>query len=189
MGLPLVTRSEYKAYSGIASTNSDAAIDIMIPRVSNLVKAICRRTFLDYVDDAKVEYFEGGTKSYSPEETPVLNVSSLEYSLDYGSTYTTLTEYTDYAVNKKDSSIICINKDFPYLINGYRVTYTAGYEELPEDLKLAVFDIISYYEKNDSAVHTHRNANPNTMQIEYISSSTFPPHIRRILDLYTASYA
>lgn len=189
MGLPLVTRSEYKAYTGITSTNSDAAIDIMIPRVSSMVKAICRRSFLDYVDDAKTEYFDGGTRSYSPEEAPVIAVASLEYSQDYGNTYTSLTEYVDYAVNKRDGTIVCINKDFPYLVNGYRVTYTAGYESLPEDLKLAVFDIISYYEKNDSAVHTHRNANPNTMQVEYITSTNFPPHIRRVLDLYTASYA
>jgi hypothetical protein len=38
MGLPLVTRAEYKAYMGISSTSSDVAIDALIPKVSELVR-------------------------------------------------------------------------------------------------------------------------------------------------------
>lgn len=189
MGLDLITKAEYKTYAGISSTNNDAALGILIPKVSDLVKTICRRSFVDYVDDAKVEYFEGGTASYMPEESPVISVSSLEISEDYGNTYTALVEYTDYAVNKRDGSIRCINRDFPVLINGYKVTYTAGYETIPADLKLALLDLISYYLKNDSAVHSTKSANPNTMQVEYITTTNLPAHIKRVLDLYTASYA
>jgi hypothetical protein len=98
MGLPLVTRAEYKAYMGISSTSSDAAIDALIPKVSELVKTICRRTFIDYVDDAKIEYSEGGTDAIELSEYPVLSVSSVEYSTDFGATYTTLTEYTNYVL-------------------------------------------------------------------------------------------
>lgn len=207
MGLPLVTRAEYKAYMGISSTTSDAAIDALIPKVSDLVKTICRRTFIDYVDEAKVEYHEGGGPSIDLSETPVLSISSLEYSVDYGQNYTVLEEYTNYVLSKATNSIkpILINeqpldqigfapygakhgKIFPQAINGYIVTYTAGYLEIPQDLKLCILDIIAYYLKNDSSVHTHKNVNPNTMQIEYLSNTHFPAHIKRILDLYTASY-
>ena len=69
-----------------------------------------------------------------------------------------------------------------------RISYTAGYEILPEDLRLAVLDLISYYMKNDSAVHAQRLAMPNTMQVEYLTSTNLPAHIKRILDLYTLSY-
>ena len=207
MGLPLVTRAEYKAYMGISSTTSDAAIDALIPKVSELVKTICRRTFIDYVDDAKVEYSEGGTDAIELSEYPVLSVSSLEYSTDFGATYTTLTEYTNYVLSKATNSIRPILMDtlpldyygyaphgsnkvkiFPEAINGYIITYTAGYLEIPQDLKLCILDILAYYLKNDSSVHTHKNVNPNTMQIEYLSNTHFPAHIKRILDLYTASY-
>ena len=207
MGLPLVTRAEYKAYMGISSTSSDSVIDTLIPKVSELVKTICRRTFVDYVDEDKVEYNEGGTNSLQLEEYPVLSISSLEYSTDYGSTYTTLTEYTNYALSKATNSVIPIlmttppievmgytpygtrqSPVFPYAVNGYRITYTAGYTEIPQDLKLAILDILAYYIKNDSSVHTHKNVNPNSMQIEYLSNTHFPAHIKRILDLYTASY-
>ena len=207
MGLPLVTKAEYKAYQGITSTTSDALIDALIPKVSELVKNTCRRTFIDYVDDAKIQYSEGGTDSISLDEFPIIAVSSVEYSTDYGNTYTTLTEFTNYAVSKATDSLRPIlmttpplevygytpygtktNPIFPYAINGYKITYNAGYETLPEDLKLAVLDIVAYYVKNDSAVHTHVSGNPNTMQVEYIKNTQFPAHIRRILELYSANY-
>lgn len=41
MGLPLVTRDEYKDYVGINSTNSDEIIDAIIPKVSEYVKTYC----------------------------------------------------------------------------------------------------------------------------------------------------
>jgi hypothetical protein len=189
MGLSLVTRAEYKAYAGLTSPNDDAKIDLLIPKVSELVKTICRRTFVDYVDDAKVEHFEGGVKYVIPAEFPILSVSSFEVSKDFGSTYTTLTEFVDYAVGKQDNYIYNILGDFVYLVNGYRVTYTAGYEVLPEDLKLAVLDLISYYIKNDMAIHSPKAPGTNSVQIEYVTTTSLPAHIKRVLDLYTANYA
>ena len=61
MGLDLVTLEEYKAYAAINSTNQDAAITAIIPIVSELVKNYCRRTFVDYIDEAKTEVFSGGS--------------------------------------------------------------------------------------------------------------------------------
>lgn len=210
MGLPLITRAEYKAYQGISSNNNDVLIDSLIPKVSELVKSICRRTFVDYVNDSKVEYSEGGIEAFILEEYPVLSVSSVEYSVDYGQNYNTLTEYTNYVLSKATNSIKPIlmtaqpvepygyplysdassrlSKNFPAAINGYRITYNAGYETLPEDLKLAILDLITYYIRNDAAVHTSKNLSPNTMQIEYVSSTNLPASIKRVLDLYTASY-
>lgn len=190
MGLPLVTKAEYKAYAGITSTNQDVAIDILIPKVSNLVKTICRRTFIDYIDDPKVEYFEGGVSFMPLSEYPILSVSSVEQSTDYGNTYTTLTQYTDYAFSKKSEQVVTISGEaFPELVNGYRVTYTAGYEEIPEDLKLAVLDLIGYYIKNDMAIHSPKAPGTNSVQIEYVTTTNLPAHIKRVLDQYTANYA
>ena len=190
MGLSLVTRAEYKSYAGLVSPNEDTKIDSLIPKVSELVKTICRRTFVDYVNDSKTEYHEGGTNLLVPEEYPVLAVSSLEYSTDYGNTYTTLVEYTDYALSKFSHNIISIWPDgFPPLINGYKLTYTAGFEVLPEDLKLAVFDLITYYMKNDMAVHSNKAAGTNTVQIEYVTTTNLPSHIKRVLDQYAANYS
>ena len=205
MGIDLVTLAQYKAYAGITSTTQDNTIASLIPRISTLVKSICRRTFVDYVDDAKVEIFKGGDQLVLAEN-PVIAVQSVEYSLDYGLTYTAMTEYTDYALDLETDSIVPLQiagytsdywdgiikrtaaPTFPKRVNGYRVTYTAGYETLPEDLKLAVLDLINYYVRNDSAIHSHKGIGANTVKIEYITNTSLPAHIRRVLDLYSANY-
>lgn len=188
MGLPLVTKEEYKAYANISSTNSDDAINSLIPKVSDLVKNVCRRTFVDYVNDPKVEYHEGGTSYLVLGEGPVIQISEVEVSTDFGSTYVTLTEFEDYALSKRDGNIVSVAKLFPYYINGYKVTYTAGYENVPEDLKVAVLDLITYYLKNDSAIHSNKAPGTNTVQIEYVVTTNLPAHIKRVLDLYAMNY-
>lgn len=190
MAKDLTTLEEYKAYVGITNPNQDSTISALIPKVSALVKNICRRTFIDYIDEAKVERFNGGLGStYYLKEYPLLSVSSVETSDDYGANYTELVEFTDYAADVEDHAIISLAADgFAKKINGYIVTYTAGYTTLPEDLKLAVFDLITYYLKNDMAVHSSKAPGTNTVQIEYISTTNLPAHIKRVLDLYTASY-
>jgi hypothetical protein len=188
MATELVTLAEYKAYANISSTNQDAAIRNIIPKVSALAKNYCRRTFNDYVDEAKVEVFTGGNYLLL-SEYPVLAVGSVESSADYGKTYTALTEFTDFVLDVEEGTIKPLNttKVFTPLINGYKVTYTAGYEVLPEDLKIAVMDLVTYYLKNDMAVKSQRDAGSNTVQIEYITKNTLPSHIARVFDLYVAN--
>jgi hypothetical protein len=189
MAISLITLNEYKNYVGITSPNQDASINSIIPKVSELVKSICRRTFKDYLDDVKVEYFEGG-EVFNLAEAPVVQIASVEQSTDYGNTWTGLTEYTDWVLKKSTEQIVPVNaaRYFEDLINGYKVTYNAGYETLPEDLKLAVLDLVTYYLKNDAAVHSSKAPGTNAVQIEYISTTNLPAHIKRVLDLYVMNY-
>lgn len=187
MPADLVTLTEYKAYAGITSPTQDTAIKTIIPKASALAKTICKRTFIDYVNDAKIEVFSGGVPKLQLSEYPVLSVSSVEYSADYGNTYTALTEFVDYVVDREDECISCISSsEFPKAVNAYKVTYTAGFEEVPEDLKIAVMDLITYYLKNDMAVKSQRDAGSNTVQVEYITKNTLPSHISRVFDQYIA---
>ena len=191
MGLPLVTAAEYKAYIGITSTNQDAAIASVVPKVSELVKSFCRRSFIDYVDDAKTETFKGGENSFNLKETPLLAVSKVEYSDDYGLTYTTLTEFTDYVVDTETDQVSLVSVYYQDIkkVNAFKVTYTAGFPDgLPTDLKLAIFDLITYYLRHESALHTSKAVGANSVQIEYITNTQLPSHIRRILDLHCANY-
>lgn len=188
MGSNLVTLAEYKAYAGITSTNQDAEINSIIPKASQLVKTICRRSFVDYVNDSKEEIYSGGWDKLYLKEYPILNILSVEYSTDYGKTYNELVEFEDYVLDYEDGTIAAIYPPFPKYINGYKVTYTAGYETLPEDLKIAVMDLVTYYIKNDMSVHSPKAPGTNSVQIEYITTANLPAHIRRVLYLYTASY-
>lgn len=195
MTADLVTLEEYKSYMGINSDGQDTEIEAIIPKVSNLVKTICKRSFVDYVNDTKIENFSGGTDKFLLREYPILTILDVEYSVDYGKTYTSLVEYTDYVLDEEGGYIVSTNIDsdgnqvaFPKYINGYKVYYNGGYEELPEDLKLAVLDLITYYLKHDTAVHSTKPPGTNSVQVEYITNTKLPAHISRVLDLYMASY-
>lgn len=188
--MDLITKAEYKAYAGITSTNKDAEIDALIPRISALVKNYCRRTFIDYYNTVNIEYFNGPAMYFPLKEYPVVEVVEVEISTDYGNSYASMIEYTDYVLDKSRGVVHSTQFDgFPERINGYKVSYKAGYAEVPEDLKLAVIDLISYYIRNDMAVHSNKAPGTNSVQVEYISTTSLPAHIRRVLDLYVADYA
>lgn len=190
MGKNLVTKTEYKTYAGISSTNQDAEIDLLIPKVSELVKTYCRRTFVDYTDESLTQKSSGGFDKIILAEGPVVQILNVASSTDFGKTYTDLTEYTDWVLDTEDNTIASLAVGgFAKLINGYQVTYYAGYEVVPEDLKLAVLDLITYYRKNDGAVHNNRTpGGGGSVQLEYIMNTNFPAHIKRVLDQYVADY-
>ena len=187
MATDLVTKAEYKTYMGITSTNSDTEIDFLIPKVSDLVKSYCRRTFIDYYTDIKVEVFDGGFSEILLKETPVVNIATLAYSSNYGKTYANLVKFTDW-VQRGDSIVSISSPVFPIAINGYKVSYFGGYDTVPGDLRLAVLDLIEYYSRNNGAVHSNRDLNPNTTQINYVASTNLPAPIKRVLDQYVADF-
>lgn len=186
MALNLVTRAEYKTYAGISSTNQDAILDFIIPRISALVKTYCRRTFVDWVDVDKTEIYNGDVPYIVLQESPVVSITSFSYSTDYGQTWTALTQYEDWVL--EDNMLVPIGGTFPKYLRGYKVVYKAGYDDVPVDLALAVFDLISFYLKNEGTASAVKRTNTNTMQIEYITDVGFPSHIRRVLDQYVMDY-
>lgn len=190
MGKNLVTRAEYKAYAGITSPNQDAEIDLLLPKASQLVKTYCRTSFVDNVDDPKAEQFSGnGYPDYYLKDYPVLQVLDVETSEDYGQSWTSLVEFRDWVFNSGSVSVRnLLPGGWAPKVNGYKITYTAGYELVPEDLKLAVMDLVTYYRRNDSTVHNSASSGSGNVQIEYLKSTSLPAHIRRILDQYVVDF-
>lgn len=183
----LITLENYKSYAGINSTNQDAKINILIPKITQFVKNYCRRTFIDYVSTAKVEIFNGDLPYFILEETPIIAISSVEWSTDYGQTYTALTEFEDWLLDGELIKPITAEK-FQEQLRGYKVTYTAGYSTIPEDLLLATMDLVTYYLNNEGSVNATKFSNTTSMQIEYISDAALPAYIKRVLDHYVADY-
>ena len=67
-----------------------------------------------------------------------------------------------------------------------KIVYTAGYSVTPADLKLAVYDLIKYYLKDERKA---RMQIAGAMVENQVSTSLrnnigFPDHIKRILDFY-----
>jgi len=196
----LVDLIEYKEYKQITETGTDPYRQALITYVSTLVESYCNRKFVDYATSPGViEYYSALTNKVFLNHFPILEVYSVETSQDAGITYTALTEgantdYTGYIVDYENGVVMTQNQRTPFLYsveleyNSLKVSYRAGYEELPSDLKLAVFDLIHYYEHEESTVRkammggTLDNALP-------FNDVDFPAHIQRILSLYRVPYA
>lgn len=177
----LVTLAEYKTYAGISSTTFDEKITSLTTKVSEYVKTYCNRLFIDGYDPISSTFLDiieytGRDGHYFPNEFPIQSIVSVEYSFDNGDTYTPITGCVFDRV-KESIYIPEINREG---INAFKITYKGGYQNTPEDLKLACLDLIEYYYKNEST--PKKSTSNNT--VEYITTSDLPSHIKRVLDLY-----
>ena len=196
----LVTLQQYKDFTGLQGVKTDARISAIIPQVSQIVKSYCGTSFVDYYSSNKTEYFDihdNHTTRVMLDESPLVSVSQVQERDDQASSYVTLiTENSDssgkyeYILDTTTDSIIRTNstgeKAWKRGIKAVKVVYRAGYSATPEDLKLAVFDLIKYYLKDERKA---RMQIAGAMVENQVSSSIrgntgFPDHIKRILDFY-----
>ena len=189
----LVTLIEYKAAEGINTPKNDEQLNKIILSVSQLVKTYCANTFVDYYSTNKIDTInvDWDTHIVQLTESPVNTIVSVEERSNYGSSYLTLTTgaYEYYLDTITDSVIRTTNGTYKNWSRGpgaVRITYTAGYASVPADLRLAVFDLITYYLKDE---HKERRSIAGASIQNQVSSSqrnnvAFPDHIKRVLDLY-----
>jgi hypothetical protein len=189
----LVTIEEYKEAEGIISPKDDLRLNNLVPSVSQLVKTYCGNSIVDYYTSNKTETINinWDTNIVQLTESPVLTISSVEERPSYDAAYETLTTNNyDYYLDEATDSLIRTNgsgyRNWRKGPGAVRVTYQAGYEECPADLKLAVIDLITYYLKDE---HKERKTLAGATVTNQTSSSqtnnvAFPDHIKRVLDLY-----
>ena len=130
-------------------------------------------------------------------ESPLVSVSQVQEREDQSSSYVTLiTENSDssdkyeYMIDTVTDSIVRTNSTtdipFPRGRKAVKVVYRAGYSSTPEDLKLACFDLVKYYLKDERkdrmtiAGATVENAVSTSIR----NNAGFPDHIKRVLDMY-----
>jgi len=187
----LITLAEYKEIEGIASPKEDLRLATLVPSVSQLVKTYCANSLVDYYSTNKVETFniDWNTHIVQLTESPVNTVVSVEKRDSVTDSYTTVAT-TEYYLDTSTDSILYVTgstyKNWPRGAGSVKVTYTAGYESCPTDLKLAVVDLITYYLKDE---HKERRTLGGASIQNQGSSSlrdsvAFPDHIKRVLDMY-----
>jgi hypothetical protein len=196
----LVTLQQYKDFAGLSGVNTDARINTIIPQVTQIVKTYCGTSLIDYYSSAKTEYFnieDRLTTRVMLDEGPIVAVTSVQERDSQSDAYITLiTENSDssgkyeYIIDSITDSIIRTTstgtKPFRIGHKAIKVVYTAGYSATPEDLKLAVYDLIKYYLKDERKA---RMQIAGAMVENQVSTSLrnnigFPDHIKRILDFY-----
>ena len=191
----LVTVNEYKDAEGIRGEKEDDRLNVMVPQISDLVKRYCGTSFVDYYSTNKVETFsinDNYTSTIIVSESPLTVVDIVQERTAYSGAYSTLTTGNyEYYVDLESDAIIRTdengnNKMWPKGVGSVKITYNAGYADCPRDLQLAIFDLITYYLKDE---HKQRQTlGGATLQNQGTSgmrtSTDFPDHIKRVLDLH-----
>jgi len=187
----LVTLAEYKEAEGISSPKEDLRLATLVPAVSQLVKTYCANSLIDFYSNNKVETFSIDWDTYLVQltESPVNTIVSVQKRDSVTESYSTVPT-TDYYLDTATDSVLYVTgstyKNWPRGAGAVKVTYTAGYASTPSDLKLAVFDLITYYLKDEHkerrtlAGATIQNQGSTSLR----DSVAFPDHIKRVLDMY-----
>jgi hypothetical protein len=196
----LITLREYKNFAGLTGESENAKINVIIPAISQAVKTYCGTSFIDYYSSDKTEYYDikdKYTNAIILDESPIVSVTSVEERKNQSDSYTTLifensdsSGKYDYVVDYNADTIFRTtatgDKMFPQGRRAVKVVYKSGYSATPEDLKLACFDLVKYYLKDERKA----NLSISGAQIQNPVSTSlrenigFPDHIKRILDFY-----
>ena len=196
----LVTLQEYKDFAGLQGVQNDARLNTIIDNVSQLVKTYCGTTIIDFASTDKTEFFniaDDHVDRIILAESPLISVSQVQERESQADAYVTLiTENSDssdkyeYMIDTVTDSIVRTNSTtdipFPRGRKAVKVVYRAGYSSTPEDLKLACFDLVKYYLKDERkdrmtiAGATVENAVSTSIR----NNAGFPDHIKRVLDMY-----
>ena len=189
----LITLASYKEAEGLSTPKEDLRINALIPSVSQLVKTYCGNSFVDFYSSNKTETFniDWGTYIVQLTESPINTIVSVQERQSYSGSYATLTTGAyEYALDTKTDSILRTNsssyQNWARGVDAVKVVYTAGYSAIPDDLKLAVIDLVTYYLKDE---HKERRVMGGASIQNQSSTSqkdnvAFPDHIKRVLDLY-----
>ena len=196
----LVTLREYKDFAGLTGVGEDAKLNVIIPSISQAVKSYCGSSIVDYYATNKTEYFDitdDMTYQIMVDESPIVQVVSVEERDSQAAAYVTLISENsdssnkyDYVVDTETDMIIRTtstgDKYFPKGRKAVKVVYKAGYASTPADLKLACFDLVKYYLKDERkqslSIAGAQIRNPVSTTIR--DNIDFPDHIKRILDYY-----
>jgi len=196
----LVTLQQYKDFAGLQGESENAKINVIIPAISQAVKTYCATSFIDYYSVDKTEYFDitdNLTYAIMVDESPLVSVSLVRERQSQADSWVTLVTENSDGSGKYDY-ILDIEKDtifrttatgdkyFPKGRKAVEVTYRAGYSATPEDLKLACFDLVKYYLKDErkASLVISGAQIQNQVSTSLRENIGFPDHIKRILDFY-----
>ncbi len=183
----LITKEIYKQSKMLTSSKEDERLDIIIPAVNHLVKSYCNNSFNDYVTEDKEEYHtvEFFESKIMLEEYPVISITSVYERAHETDDYVELTT-DEYILNRKTDSIVRIGPKWPIGVESVKVLYNAGYTETPQDLLLALIDLVHYYMKEEYKENrTMMGASMQNITTSSLNGNIgFPNHIKRILDMY-----
>lgn len=186
----LITLQEYKDYMGLKKPDEDTKIGFLITSISSLIKAYLGYSLVDNYDIALTEYasFDYDTNVYYPKQWPIRDIVEItetdRYSYD-STIHVPLTAESDYYLS--GDAIIRVPGyggfgTWPQGPNSVMIRYRAGYDDAPNDIKLAAIELINYYKQEQ--FRQSKTIMGSTIINSVSKADEWPPHIKLILDSY-----
>lgn len=189
MGAPLVTLNDYKTYKKLTKTDADVELQYIIDSVNVLVRTFVGHSIIDYYTTPYVETFniQQGQTALQLNEWPIVQVISIQKRDDFSQPYQTV-DPTEYYVDV-DVDCVFIHGKGTYWPEGFgavKVTYRAGYQTVPLDLRMACLDLVHMYVKEEyKEKRTIGSTSIDNSTSKGSSLATeWPIHIIRVLDMY-----
>ena len=179
-------KEKYAVPSG-GSTEEDTQITNVITSVSDHIERYCNNKFTDYVSITKTEYHRGDTSIITLDNSPIINVTSVECSSRHDPlTYTELVVDEDFFINEEDDMLETIlgnNFSLSPHPRSIRIVYNSGYATIPPALENVAYEMASYIISEDHKPRKEILNNSVQNSFEPLDNS-WPPHIKRDLDLF-----
>jgi hypothetical protein len=192
----------YKNGASVATLTSTANIPNYGTGL-NIAKGPTANYFTGYLDDLKIshvaEYVSAFTAPTNPtridENTKlILRFDGTNNSTTFADVSRRVNEFTFYSVTGEISFNTGPGGGTPQLgffrplqfynyPNGIRVYYNGGFSSIPEDLKLAVLEMIKVIYKGKTGTESMRFQGESSTAYK-LSIDDFPPQVRRVLNLY-----
>lgn len=181
----MITLEDYKIYKKLTKTESDEELTKIIASVVSMIKAYCGHSFVDYYTTPKVEIFNIKQNQHAIllNEWLVKDVTLVEYRDSYDQAYTTLSS-AEYFVDKTIDTVFKHSGYWPEGFGAVKITYTAGYSSVPEDVKIAGLDLVHHYHKEEYKERKSIGAASIDTGLSKMSNTKWPAHVARVLDLY-----
>ena len=187
----LITLDMYKTAKGITKTDKDEILSILITNASAIIQSyIGRKLINDGEPIEEVISLDYDTQTIFLNQFPVSNVT-IE-AIDpwyYDSTVHFPIAPSEFRVVEADGKILRLGKyPWPQGPGAIVVTYNAGSDisdGVPAELTQATIDLVAYYFQEEYKDKSMRGATMNNFVSASEKSNNFPPHIQRVLDLYT----
>lgn len=186
MSKDLITLLEYKTlmHKNVNKTEEDGKLNAIIKSVSGLIKTYCNNSFVDYVTDPKIQTVTmlRPTDRIFLAETPLIDLESIEIRTPYSSDFNEFTG--SYLYDEDTYSLVSLAGSWPTGPSALRLTYTAGYEQIPEELKMVATNLVYYYDQEQYKTTPMNIGGSSLIANVDMNRNPFPGHIKRVLDQY-----
>lgn len=183
MSVSLATIDQLAAFMQQDIANNDPSALLLLDVASGMVRDYLQQE-LTYSEDT-VEVLDpiNGYNVILPE-FPIVSIYSVETTKDNGNTWTTMDPST-YTLSRRTGVIKAKTGNgitWPSDPESWRVTYTHGFEEIPESLVGVVLGVAARFYVSPGAVEMERIGN---YQVKYtVQADGFSPLEKVVLDRY-----